>query len=194
MQLNSGAYHIVLASQSPRRRQLLSDLGYNFTQRSKEVDESFPADMEVTKVAEYLSRKKAKAYRNEIKGGELLITSDTTVCINNKILNKPNDAKHAIEMLQELSGEKHHVVSGVCLSSIDKTTSFSVSTTVYMKNLSQNEIEHYVKLYKPFDKAGAYGIQEWIGFIGVEKIEGSFYNVMGLPVKELYEAIKRFTH
>lgn len=183
---------IILASQSPRRKDLLTQLGYSFRQLSKEVDESFSNDMPVEQVAEYLSQKKALAYETELEENDLLITSDTVVIVNQSILNKPEYPEEARAMLLKLSGKTHTVISGVCLKSLHKTTSFSVATTVYFKALKNEEIEHYIHHYKPFDKAGAYGIQEWIGFIGVEKIEGSFYNVMGLPLKELYEAIESF--
>lgn len=192
MQLNSKQYNIILASQSPRRKDLLNQLGYEFRQVSKVVDESYPEDLPVEKVAEYLSIKKAEAYQEELSLTDLLITSDTTVCLSNNILGKPSDAKEAKQMLSELSGSTHTVVTGVCLSATHKKVSFSVSTVVTMKAISEEEIQYYINKYQPFDKAGAYGIQEWIGFIAVEKIEGSFYNVMGLPLKELYEAIEAF--
>lgn len=190
--INTNKWNIILGSQSPRRKQLLEQLGYSFSQIAKETDERFHEEMDITDVAEFLSRKKAKAYENDLTSGQLLITSDTTVCIGEKILNKPKNEAQAKEMLMMLSGKKHQVISGVCLSSTEKTVSFSVSTTVSMKELSPEEINYYIEKFQPFDKAGAYGIQEWIGLIGVEKIEGSFYNVMGLPVKALYEAIEAF--
>lgn len=190
--LNPNNHQLILASQSPRRKALLESLGYSFKQRLKAVDESFPKDLKVTQIAEYLSKKKANAYLEDLKEKELLITSDTVVVLGKEILEKANDAKEAKIMLLMLSGKKHQVITGVCLSNIKKQQSFSVSTQVYFKTLSSTEIDHYIENYKPFDKAGAYGIQEWIGFIGVEKIEGSFYNVMGLPLKELYEAIINF--
>lgn len=192
LELNPKGYQIILASKSPRRIELLDRLGYTFTQLSKEVDESYPANLEVEKVAEYLSAKKAMAYQDALKEKELLITSDTTVCLENKILGKAKNPVEAREMLLSLSGKKHIVITGVTLKSNQKLISFSVSTEVKMKVLSEEEIEHYINNFKPFDKAGAYGIQEWIGFIGVEEIRGSFYNVMGLPLKELYEAILKF--
>lgn len=190
--LNPKGYRLILASQSPRRKELLEQLGYEFEQRTKEIEENFPKDIPLTKVAQYLSEKKAAAYLSELKKGELLITSDTTVILGDRLLEKAKDSTEAKEMLQHLSGKKHQVVSGLCLTSIDKQKSLSVSTDVHFKTLSPMEIDYYIQQYKPFDKAGAYGIQEWIGFIGIEKIVGSYYNVMGLAVKALYEEIQQF--
>jgi len=187
-----GNYRLVLASQSPRRKELLSKLGYKFTQRLKEVEETFPKDLNAEKVAEFLSKKKAAAYEGEMAEDELIITADTVVLLNGNILSKAKDFAEAKNMLNQLSGKKHQVITGVCLQKKGSAHSFSVATDVYMKPLSSAEIAFYIENYKPFDKAGAYGIQEWIGLIGVEKIEGSYYNVMGLPVKELYEAITTF--
>lgn len=192
LSLNPGGYQLILASQSPRRKELLEKLGYRFRQIAKDVDESYPHDLEVDQIAEYLSQKKAKAYESELASNDLLITSDTIVCIGNQVLGKASNADQAKEMLNLLSAKQHTVISGVTLSSISKSVSFSVHTQVQMKALSSDEIEFYIDNFKPYDKAGAYGIQEWIGFIGVDEIKGSFYNVMGLPVKELYEAIVRF--
>ncbi|MFT5666793.1 MAG: septum formation protein [Vicingaceae bacterium] len=192
MQLNSQNWNIILASQSPRRKQLLEQLGYSFTQKSKDTDENFSAEMPQREVAEYLSNKKAAAFESEIQPNDLIIASDTIVLIENEILNKPADYKEAFEMISKLSGKQHEVITGVCLKSAKKTVSFSVSTTVFFKKLKEEEINYYINQYKPFDKAGAYGIQEWIGLIGVDKIEGSFYNVMGLPAKLVYEAIEKF--
>ena len=192
MQLNSQNWNIILASQSPRRKQLLEQLGYSFTQKSKDTDEDFSAEMPQREVAEYLSNKKAAAFEKEIQPNDLIIASDTIVLIENEILNKPADNKEAFEMISKLSGKQHEVITGVCLKSAKKTVSFSVSTTVFFKKLKEEEINYYINQYKPFDKAGAYGIQEWIGLIGVDKIEGSFYNVMGFPAKLVYEAIEKF--
>ncbi|MFB1022540.1 MAG: Maf family nucleotide pyrophosphatase [Vicingaceae bacterium] len=192
MQLNSQNWNIILASQSPRRKQLLEQLGYSFTQKSKNTDENFSAEMPQREVAEYLSNKKAAAFESEIQPNDLIIASDTIVLIENEILNKPADHKEAFEMISKLSGKQHEVITGVCLKSAKKTVSFSVSTTVFFKKLKEGEINYYINQYKPFDKAGAYGIQEWIGLVGVDKIEGSFYNVMGFPAKLVYEAIEKF--
>ena len=192
MKLNSKNWNIILASQSPRRKQLLEELGYTFTQKSKNTDESFPNDLPKEEIASYLSRKKAAAFTNEIKDCDLLIASDTVVLLENHILEKPTNEDDAFRMINELSGKTHQVITGVCLKSIHQEVSFSVTTKVVFKELKDDEIWFYIEKYKPFDKAGAYGIQEWIGQIGVEKIEGSFYNVMGFPSKEVYEAIEAF--
>ena len=186
-------YNIILASKSPRRKQLLREMGVGFEIRTKDVDESFPVNLSGGKVATYLCEKKAAAFSvSEIGENELIITADTIVCLGDKILNKPGDRRHAIEMLQDLSGKKHEVITGVCLRSRKKQESFFVATHVYFKNLTAEEIAFYVDHYKPFDKAGAYGIQEWIGHIGILKIEGSYFNVMGLPTVRLYEAMAKF--
>lgn len=192
LQLNPKGYNIILASQSPRRKQLLTDLGYIFTQVSKDLDESFSADLPIKEVAEFLACKKADGFKDDLIANDLLITSDTTVCLENEILNKAANASEAKLMLQKLSGKNHEVITGVCISSLEKRHSFSASTKVFFKDLSDAEIDYYIENFKPFDKAGAYGIQEWIGYIGVEKIEGSYFNVMGLPVKILHEAIQEF--
>ena len=190
--LNTNNWNIILASQSPRRKQLLEQLGYTFTQKSKDTDESFSKEIPLIEVAEHLSVKKAAAFAEEIKHRDLIIASDTIVLIDNEILNKPNTNQETFAMLAKLSGKQHEVITGVCLKSKAKEMSFSVSTTVFFEELKKEEINYYIEKYKPFDKAGAYGIQEWIGLIGVSKIEGSFYNVMGFPTKEVYEAIERF--
>mgnify|MGYP006133166791 CR=1 FL=1 len=190
--LNSNNWNIILASKSPRRRQLLEQLGYLFTQRSKDTDENFSNKMPQREVAEYLSKKKAAAFIGEIRENDLIIASDTIVLIESEILNKPSNDLEAFEMLTKLSGKRHEVITGVCLKSKEKEVSFSVSTSVFFKQLENQEINYYIDKYQPFDKAGAYGIQEWIGLIGVNKIEGSFYNVMGFPAKAVYEAIERF--
>ena len=192
MQLNSKNYNLILASQSPRRKRLMKELGYSFTQISKDTDENFSAAMPQREVAEYLSQKKAAAFSNELQKNDLVITSDTIVLIENEILNKPSNYAEAFEMISKLSGKQHEVITGVCLKSVDKEVSFSVSTKVFFKTLKTQEISSYINACQPFDKAGAYGIQEWIGLIGVDKIEGSFYNVMGFPAKAIYEAIEGF--
>ena len=167
-----GNFKLVLASQSPRRKELLSKLGYQFSQRLKEVEETYPEDLEPEKVAEYLSNKKAKAYESDMGEDELIITADTVVILNKVILAKAKNAAEAKEMLKQLSGKKHQVVTAVCLQKKGLSHSFSVTTEVFFKHLSAKEIEFYIANFQPFDKAGAYGIQEWIGFIGVEKIKG----------------------
>jgi septum formation protein len=183
---------IILASKSPRRQQLLKDLGWSFTILTKDIDESFPPHLHRQEVALYLCEHKANAFKDELTDNTLVITADTIVCLDNQIINKPEDAEDAKRMLRLLSGRKHDVFTGVCISSKEKSKSFYVMSSVYFKTLSDDEIDYYITNYKPFDKAGAYGIQEWIGFIGIEKIEGSYFNVMGLPVKELYETVMNF--
>lgn len=185
-------YKIILATTSPRRHQLMCDAGFKFDVKLKHTEEIWPEEMEPDKVPEYLACLKAAAFKGELNSGELLITADTVVCLGAKILGKPIDRGDAIRMLHELSGRKHTVVTGVCLTTTECRKSFSAYTDVYFKVLTDEEIICYVDNYKPFDKAGAYGIQEWIGYIGIERIEGSFYNVMGLPVQQLYEALKHF--
>ena len=190
--MNSFPFKIILGSQSPRRSSLLKQLGISFTIKKKDVDESYPENIKREEVAEYLSRKKATAFLGELKENEVLITCDTVVILEDKILGKASNVKEAKSMLQSLSGKQHQVVSGVCISNIHHAHSFSVSTEVYFKTLKNDEIDFYIEKFQPFDKAGAYGIQEWIGMIGVEKIIGSYYNVMGLPVKELFEELNTF--
>ena len=183
---------IILASKSPRRQQLLKDLGWEFTILTKDIDESFPNHLKREEVALYLCEHKANAFVEELSEDTIVITADTIVCLDDLIINKPEDAQEAYAMLRKLSGRKHDVYTGVCISSGTKRTSFFVQSSVYFKQLSDDEINHYIEHYKPFDKAGAYGIQEWIGFIGIEKIEGSYFNVMGLPIKQVYEAVMQF--
>lgn len=190
--MNSFPFEIILGSQSPRRSSLLKQLGISFIVKKKEVDESYPASIKKEEVAEYLSRKKATAFLEDLKENEVLITCDTVVILEDKLLGKASNKIEAKNMLQSLSGKKHQVVSGVCISSINHAHSFSVSTEVYFKAFKKEEIDYYIEKFHPFDKAGAYGIQEWIGMIGVEKIIGSYYNVMGLPVKELFEELNTF--
>jgi septum formation protein len=192
LDINPGNYRLILASKSPRRQNLLSQLGYTFTQISKEVEENYPSDLSPSEIPVFLSKKKAAACLTDLKEKDLLITSDTIVCIGSEVLEKAANAKEAQEMLSKLSGKTHQVITGVTLSSTEKQHSFSVTTEVVFKDLSNEEISYYISKYQPYDKAGAYGIQEWIGFIGVEKINGSYYNVMGLPLKELFEAIIHF--
>ena len=186
-------YKITLASKSPRRQQLLKEMGIEFEVRVKSVDESFPSGMGKENVALYLCEKKANEFAiDEFGNDELLITADTIVCLGDEILNKPAGRDHAIQMIEKLSGKKHEVITGICLRSAEKRKSFFVSTDVYFKMLSSEEIEYYVDHYKPYDKAGSYGIQEWIGYVGIEKIEGSYFNVVGLPTARLWEELKKF--
>lgn len=182
---------LILASNSPRRKELLNKLDLKFEVRLKEVDEAYPDHLQREEVAEYLANYKAQAYLPELQD-EILITADTIVCLDDKILNKPADAEDAKIMLQQLSGKVHDVITGVCLLSRQKKDLFHDITRVYFKSLTPEEINFYVNIYKPFDKAGAYGAQEWMGMIGVEKIEGSYFNVMGLPVHKLYDRLNKF--
>jgi septum formation protein len=187
-------YNIILASASPRRQDLLKHLGLPFKVEVRPVDENkFESEMTAEDVALLLSRRKANAFlREDLTNNQLLITADTVVCLEGEILGKPGNRHEAIDILNKLSGKKHEVITGVCIRTLQKETNFSVSTSVYFKKLRQEEIEYYVDHFKPYDKAGAYGIQEWIGYIGIEKIEGSFYNVMGLPVLRLYEELMNY--
>lgn len=190
---NLKKYKILLASKSPRRKELLADLGIDFEIVSlNDIDETFPYDMCAENVAEYISKKKADAFSSIIKDCELVITADTIVVCENQVLGKPIDYANAIEMLKKLSGKIHNVITGVTISTKAKIRSFSVSTDVEFAPITDEEIDYYIRNYKPFDKAGAYGIQEWIGYIAVKGIKGSFYNVMGLPVQRLYEELKLF--
>ena len=186
-------YRLILASQSPRRRQLLSDAGIEFMLADRfECDETFPQDMPAEDVAEYLSRLKSDAYPEPLVEGDILLTADTVVIADNRVLGKPSDRAEAIEMISLLSGCDHEVITGCTLRTATRQRSFSVRSKVHFRALDREEIEYYVDCYRPFDKAGAYGIQEWIGYVGIEGIEGSFYNVMGLPVQRLYSILKEF--
>lgn len=184
--------HIILASNSPRRRELLAGLDLDFEVKVlPDIDESYPKDLPAAEVAGYISREKADSYRALIGEDDLVITADTVVIVGNEVLGKPKDADEARRMLHLISGRTHQVITGVCLLTTDKEHSFSVTTDVTFKQLSDDEITYYIEHYKPFDKAGAYGIQEWIGYIGVTSINGSYFNVMGLPVQRLWEEIKK---
>ncbi len=186
-------HRIILASQSPRRKELIAGLNLPFEVIVREVDESFSASMAAEEVPVHLAKLKATAFReNGFDANSLVITADTVVIIDGEVLGKPNDYQHAFRMLRKLSGRKHRVITGVCLSSCEKQTTFSSATNVYFKELTDNEIDYYLTHYKPFDKAGSYGVQEWIGYIAIERIEGSYFNVMGLPVQRLYEELLLF--
>lgn len=186
-------YHIILASNSPRRKELLRGLDIAFDVRVQpDIAEDYPADIAPADVATYISREKANAYKDTIAENELIITADTVVIVGNEILGKPHDDAEAKEMLHKISGRKHQVVTGVCLTTTEKQRCFSVSTDVTFKNLKEEEIDYYIETYSPLDKAGAYGIQEWIGYIGVTALEGSYFNVMGLPVQRIWEELNRF--
>ncbi|WBO86108.1 Maf family nucleotide pyrophosphatase [Hymenobacter yonginensis] len=185
---------LILASNSPRRRQLLSDLGLAYTVRLQEVDESFPDHLRRAEVAEYLAAHKADAYRAGLASDEVVLTADTIVCLDDDVLNKPADEAEAIQMLQRLQGRTHDVFTGVCLLCGDgRQVVFSDQTRVTFRKLSLSEIEHYVRQYQPLDKAGAYGAQDWIGMVAVTRLEGSYFNVMGLPVHRVWEALTRLT-
>lgn len=189
----SDRYQIILASNSPRRKELLGGLDIPFKVRVLEgIDESYPQDLPTKDIAGYISQKKAAAYRQSIAADELIITADTIVILGEKVMGKPKDAGEAVTMLHELSGKTHQVITGVCLTTREKQVCFSVETDVTFKTLSDSEITYYIDHYHPFDKAGAYGIQEWIGHVGVTGMNGSYFNVMGLPVQRIYEALKDF--
>ena len=188
---NIRKYNVVLASKSPRRKELLGMLDVPFEIRVKDgIDESYPADMPAVEVAEYLSRLKGKAYAEDIRENEMVITADTIVILDGKIYGKPKNEDDAIDMLMQLQGRTHIVASGVCVATKEKIVSFTTKTEVTFAPLSRDEAAWYVEKYRPLDKAGAYGIQEWIGCAAVARIDGSFYNVMGLPVHQLYNVLK----
>jgi septum formation protein len=190
---NLSKYKIVLASNSPRRKELLAGLDIDFEVKTiPDIDESYPETLPKEEIPVYIAKQKAFAYQKYLKGNTLLITADTIVWLNGKVYGKPGNEQEAKEMLQVLSGQTHEVITGVCLTGLKKQQSFYVSSQVKFADLQEEEIGYYVKKYKPFDKAGAYGVQEWIGYIGVEKLEGSFYNVMGLPVRVLYTHLKEW--
>jgi septum formation protein len=181
---------LVLASKSPRRQSLIESMGFPFEVRIKEVDEVYPQELEREKVPVFLAELKAKPLIDQLQDGEVLITSDTVVIHEGKILGKPIDYNDAFQMLQCLSGNSHKVVTGVCMQSKSTTVSFSETTIVHFSDVSKDEIDYYIENFKPYDKAGAYGIQEWIGAIAIHKIEGCYYNVMGLPVHKVYSTLK----
>lgn len=186
-------YEILLASNSPRRRELLAglDIDYRVT-ALPEVDESYPDTLSGEEIPLYISQEKAAAYRRFMKDNTLLITADTIVWLDGKVYGKPRDTADAKAMLQALSGKTHTVITGVTLTSLQKQLSFAVSTEVTFATLDDDEIDYYVEEYRPLDKAGAYGVQEWIGYIGVTGLKGSYYNVMGLPIQRLYTELKKF--
>lgn len=179
---------LILSSNSPRRKELLAGLDIPFEVRVIDgIDESFPADLPTDEIAEFVARRKAAAYT--VCEDEIVITADTIVVLDDKVLGKPHDLDDAAAMLRQLSGKTHRVITGVCIKNSVKQKSFSVVSDVTFKSLSDDEISYYVNRYKPLDKAGAYGVQEWIGYIGVTSLSGSYYNVMGLPVQRIYEAL-----
>ena len=186
-------YRLILASNSPRRRELLSgiDVAYE-VMTLPDIDESYPDDIPHEEVPQYLAKKKASAYISFMEEDTLLVTADTVVLLHGRILGKPTDKEDAKRMLEDLSGETHRVVTGVCLTSKHKQVCFSDTAHVTLGTLTEEEIDYYVEKYNPMDKAGAYGVQEWIGYVGVERIEGSYFNVMGLPIYKVYRELKRF--
>jgi len=190
---NLKKYRIILASNSPRRKELLAGLDIDFTVRVMPgISESYPAGTPVTDIPLYIAQEKAEAYRQQMGKGELVITADTVVIVDDTVLGKPTNDDDARRMLRILSGRTHQVITGVSLTTTEKQRNFAVTTNVTFKSLSEEEIGYYVKTYQPTDKAGAYGIQEWIGYIGVTRLEGSYFNVMGLPVQRIYNELQTF--
>lgn len=182
-------YKVILSSNSPRRKELFAGLGIDFEVRViSGIDESYPPELPLSEVPLYIAKEKAAAY--DIADGELVITADTVVIVGNEILGKPSGEDEARRMLRKLGGRTHEVTTGVCLTTCELQRSFAVTSEVTFKNLSDEEIDYYVRNYRPFDKAGAYGIQEWIGYIGVTSLRGSYFNVMGLPVQRIYEELR----
>lgn len=181
----------ILGSNSPRRKELLSALGFEFEVRVKNTDESYPNEMPVENIATFLAHKKALAFKNELKPNEVVICADTTVVFENQLLEKPIDQEQAKSMLTQLSGNTHQVITGVCILGNEHEITFSEKTEVTFATLSTTEIEHYINLYQPFDKAGSYGIQEWIGMMGISNINGTYTNVMGLPTHRLYMEMRK---
>jgi septum formation protein len=183
-------FKVILASKSPRRQALLKGLDIDFTVMTKEVDENFPEGLDQNEIALYLADKKSEAFLPELKDDRtILITADTIVWLEGHVLNKPEDRADARRMLKKLSGNTHEVVTGVCIRTKDRKIHFHANSFVHFKELSDYEIEYYLEHYKPYDKAGSYGVQEWIGYIGITHIEGSYFNVMGLPIQRVYEAL-----
>ena len=190
---NLKRYKIILASNSPRRKELLAGLGLPFEVKVLPfVTEDYPADIPVCDIAEYIACEKAEAYKRVMLADNLIITADTVVIAGDEVLGKPVDAADAHMMLRKLSGRTHQVVTGVCLTTFEVQRHFSVTTDVTFKQLNDEEMAYYIEHYKPFDKAGAYGIQEWIGYVGVTNLSGSYFNVMGLPVQRIYSELSQF--
>ena len=186
-------YRVVLASNSPRRKELLAGLGIDFTVRTlSDIDENYPDTLRGEEIPIYISGKKAEAYKKTMADDELIITADTIVYDNHQVLGKPHSREEAIQMLRELSGHAHEVITGVTIVTKQKTIQFASTSKVFFASLTNEEITYYVNTYQPFDKAGSYGIQEWIGFVAVTRIEGSYFNVMGLPIQRLYTELKNF--
>jgi septum formation protein len=186
--------HVILASNSPRRKELLAGLDLDFEVKVlPNIDESYPENLPAMEVSEYISQKKAEAYKGLIRENDVVITADTVVICENEIMGKPHDAEDAQRMLRKLSNKSHQVTTGVCITTLKEQVHFSVTTHVSFKELTDDEINYYITTYKPFDKAGAYGIQEWIGYIGCTGLDGSYYNVMGLPVQRIYRELLKLS-
>ncbi|MFY0598688.1 MAG: septum formation protein Maf [Cyclobacteriaceae bacterium] len=183
-------HHLILASNSPRRKELMLQAGYEFQVVTYDFEEVLPENILAQEAAAYLAEEKNKFYRSKLEN-QTIITSDTTVIYNDEVYNKPTDKADASRMLQTLSGKTHEVISGVCISNLQKNISFSVTTKVVFSEMINEEIDYYIEKFKPFDKAGAYGIQEWIGLTKIESIEGSYFNVVGLPIQEVYEVLRK---
>jgi septum formation protein len=190
--LDLKGYKLILASQSPRRRELLKGLDVEFSTCTVDADESFPASLKGADAVQYICKAKANAYKPQLEENTIAITADTVVIVGDKILGKPKDYDDACNMLRLISGKKHSVVTGVTVRTKEKVKTFSATSKVSFEVLDEEEIRYYVDTYKPFDKAGSYGIQEWIGYIGVNSVEGSYFNVMGLPTQKLYNMLKTF--
>ena len=189
---NLNKYKIILASNSPRRKELLSGLGVDYEVKTlPDVDESYPDGLSGEEIAKHIARGKAEAYRSLIQADELVITADTIVWLDGTVMGKPNDEEEAKDMLMRLSGKTHQVITGVCLTTASTQKTFATVTDVTFATLTDEEVDYYVTRYQPMDKAGSYGVQEWIGFVGVENLSGSYFNVMGLPIQRLYTELKK---
>ena len=187
------SYRLILATTSPRRQYLMKEAGFEFELRiGSDISEVYPAKMPAPEIPIYLAELKAASFEGRLKSNEIVITADTVVVLDGKVLGKPKEYYEAFDMLSSLSGRKHEVITGVCLKTMGLQTSFSAQSDVHFRQLLEQEIHHYITEYKPFDKAGAYGVQEWIGYIAVERIEGSFFNVMGLPIQKVYVELGKF--
>jgi len=186
------SYHLILASGSPRRQQFFKELGLDFEIRLKEIEEIYPTHLQAAEITDYLAELKANAFNGELQPNDLLVTSDTIVWHHNECLGKPKDYQDAFLMLQKLSGSTHQVITSVCLKTSQKSETFHAITKVTFKPLSDDEIKYYLENYQPFDKAGSYAIQEWIGYIGITKIEGSYTNVVGMPMQLVYDKLLTF--
>lgn len=189
---NLNKYKIILASNSPRRKELLSGLGVDYEVKTlPDVDESYPDGLSGEEIAKHIARGKAEAYRSLIQADELVITADTIVWLDGTVMGKPKDEEEAKDMLMRLSGKTHQVITGVCLTAASTQKTFATVTDVTFATLTDEEVDYYVTRYQPMDKAGSYGVQEWIGFVGVENLSGSYFNVMGLPIQRLYTELKK---